>query len=152
MAAQLCHSVLLPSFNSYLFILFCVFQVSQSPLLLPPSLTCILPSFLFLSPCLFFLLSNECFPRMGFVPRTVGKGWCGQQTTQRSFLRDLTSPLCSCIFQKSNETEQIRDKRKKTTKSNNDGMRSQGHMSLEKAPLDKMPRGRLFLEVTYQIR
>lgn len=90
-----------------------VFQESWSPLLLPSSLTCILSSFWFLSPFLSvkqWILSQSGFHAKNFMR---GKGRHGKQATKRSFLRDLTFLLCSCILKKSRTNE---EQSKTTTK------------------------------------
>lgn len=74
----------------------------------------------------------------GLCTKNCGGGaWTTGNT--EIFSQGPDTPFVFLYLSKLNKT--ANEGQKKTmTKSNNDGLRSQGHVSLAKAPLDKMPR------------
>lgn len=75
----------------------------------------------------------------GLCAKNCGKGVAWKTDNTEVFSQGPDTPFVLLNLSKSNKT--ANEGQKKTrTKSNNDGLRSQGHVSLAKAPLDKMLR------------
>lgn len=79
------------------------------------------------------------FSQSGLCAKNCGGGVAWQTGNTEVFSQGPDIPFESVCLPKSNKTAK-KGKKKTRTKSNNDGLRSQGHVSPEKAPLDKMPR------------